>query len=732
MHHYISSWSLFKPSDPSKGGSASSATNPLFNRSLFSNSSHWGTVRLQKSRGGGLMQPPSSAQMMSGSSGSSSDVTLLKNGGLLGPSSLNNQQQQQHHNFQHHQHNNSGLIMNKSGNNSSGLTSAGLGSLNINNQTNPAPGVAINSASAGPSASGLLNSGSILSGMALNHHQQMTSANSHLETSSLMSGSSAKSMLPSVNNSLGYHPHMGYTVDSVLGGHQSQQPQLSAADEQAAIRLAAEANSKTTNEKDFYEAIKLYGNAIQLNPNDYRFYLNRSFCYAQLELYQLALDDAQQAIRLSPKLAKCYYRKGQALFGLKKYLEAEKSFLEVLKLEPNCSETDQELFQVRKSALVSLNYDENISSMMAKKFNTIEEALSAIFSLEVDKRLSLKSSTSLQSNNHQQQQQTVQSQVSNSNLLNADPSPWGSVNSSNAILPTPSSGSGVIGSNRVQQPNSSNSNPWFQSSSKASAETNNHQTIGGSLSSGVSINHDGHHHPTQSSNSGWGAHQNDNTSSSSSSGLNQHHHNNHHASVTFGSGIMANNLQQTRPSGISNWGDTNFESHNSNHVGSADQHHHNQPHGFSNSNTNTGLTNGSGFNNQQQFVPKAGRALHGVVNNSSTGHSFDTSGQLHIFLLQIMMIFFLQQQVLTIFSITISSHIMATFTPTNTWGHRLRGLGVSQMMTALKSSPLRLYSMIITIITMYSIMASRIIIIRIILRVAMIWSTAESWGSECI
>ena len=86
-----------------------------------------------------------------------------------------------------------------------------------------------------------------------------------------------------------------------------------------AVKFAAEANAKANLDKDYYEAIKLYGEAISIDGSDHRFYLNRSYCYAQLELYQLALDDAIQAITLNPNLAKCYFRQGQALAGMKKY-----------------------------------------------------------------------------------------------------------------------------------------------------------------------------------------------------------------------------------------------------------------------------------------------------------------------------------------------------------------------------------------------------------------------------
>ena len=164
------------------------------------------------------------------------------------------------------------------------------------------------------------------------------------------------------------------------GSNPSQNNSLSCNFDQA-VKYAAEANHKANVDKDYYEAIKLYGEAISMDGSDHRFYLNRSYCYAQLELYQLALDDAIQAIALNPNLAKCYFRKGQALAGLKKYKDAERSFLEVLRLEPECQETRHELTQTKAAALSMAGFDDKIAHWAANKFQTIDEALNNLYSL---------------------------------------------------------------------------------------------------------------------------------------------------------------------------------------------------------------------------------------------------------------------------------------------------------------------------------------------------------------
>lgn len=187
-----------------------------------------------------------------------------------------------------------------------------------------------------------------------------------------------------VNSSVAGRVTNNGTNNNQAGSQEGRQEE----DYEYAVRLAAEANGKATMEQDFYKAILLYGQAISLHDADSRFFLNRSFCYAQLELFQLALDDAEQAIRLEPKSGKCFYRKGQALIGLKKFMDAEKAFQEVLRLEPDCTETTKQLADVRLMSLLSLGFDGEQSKVAALKYPSIEDAISALLALRMDDSLS--------------------------------------------------------------------------------------------------------------------------------------------------------------------------------------------------------------------------------------------------------------------------------------------------------------------------------------------------------
>ncbi|RWS23537.1 tetratricopeptide repeat protein 31-like protein [Leptotrombidium deliense] len=81
--------------------------------------------------------------------------------------------------------------------------------------------------------------------------------------------------------------------------------------------LAAVANNCALN-KDFDSAVTFYSEAIDLNPSDFRFYCNRSFCYENIKQYNNSLEDALKAIQLNPRRPKPYFRKDAALLAAKR------------------------------------------------------------------------------------------------------------------------------------------------------------------------------------------------------------------------------------------------------------------------------------------------------------------------------------------------------------------------------------------------------------------------------
>ncbi|XP_067144359.1 uncharacterized protein [Centruroides vittatus] len=130
----------------------------------------------------------------------------------------------------------------------------------------------------------------------------------------------------------------------------------------------------------YQEAVKLFTEAIKLNPNDYRFFGNRSYCYDRLGLYERALKDSEKAISLAPNWAKGYFRKGRALCGLKKYSESEEAFDVVLKLDKNCTDAEQELYKVRTLQLMEMGFSKQQAETTINHYGNVQMALEALLS----------------------------------------------------------------------------------------------------------------------------------------------------------------------------------------------------------------------------------------------------------------------------------------------------------------------------------------------------------------
>ncbi|CAI5785022.1 repeat 31 isoform X1 [Podarcis lilfordi] len=94
--------------------------------------------------------------------------------------------------------------------------------------------------------------------------------------------------------------------------------------------VLADCGNETAKQGGYQEAVLLFTEAVKLNPREYRFFGNRSFCYERLCCYAEALRDAQVALSLHPGWPKGLFRKGKALMGLKRYAEAVRTFEELL------------------------------------------------------------------------------------------------------------------------------------------------------------------------------------------------------------------------------------------------------------------------------------------------------------------------------------------------------------------------------------------------------------------
>uniref|UniRef100_A0A8C9GEY1 Stress-induced-phosphoprotein 1 n=1 Tax=Piliocolobus tephrosceles TaxID=591936 RepID=A0A8C9GEY1_9PRIM len=115
----------------------------------------------------------------------------------------------------------------------------------------------------------------------------------------------------------------------------------------------------------FDEAVKYFQDAIKNNPSDHVLYSNLSGAYASLGRYYEALENANKCINLKKDWAKGYIRKGCAEHGLRQLDNAEKSYLEGLKYDPNNKALNDSLKSVRHElSLENMEYLNQINNII--------------------------------------------------------------------------------------------------------------------------------------------------------------------------------------------------------------------------------------------------------------------------------------------------------------------------------------------------------------------------------
>ncbi|XP_033633177.1 uncharacterized protein LOC117294769 [Asterias rubens] len=143
-------------------------------------------------------------------------------------------------------------------------------------------------------------------------------------------------------------------------------------------RQCAVKGNEMANLGHYSTAIDLFTQAISLDPRDFRFFGNRSFCYDRLQQCDSALKDANRAISLAKEWPKGYFRKGRALAGLKRYAEAETAFEHVLKLDKNCEDAVEELHKTRISRLMEMGFNRPQCDAAIRQYGSVQSALDAL------------------------------------------------------------------------------------------------------------------------------------------------------------------------------------------------------------------------------------------------------------------------------------------------------------------------------------------------------------------
>ena len=92
-----------------------------------------------------------------------------------------------------------------------------------------------------------------------------------------------------------------------------------------------------SGKKDYEGAIKLYDEAIQLNPYGYNLYYNRGWAYYNWKQYEKALKTFDKALELNPNSASAYENRGDAYKSLEQYEKAIQDYSKAIELNPNYS-----------------------------------------------------------------------------------------------------------------------------------------------------------------------------------------------------------------------------------------------------------------------------------------------------------------------------------------------------------------------------------------------------------
>ncbi|KAL7375710.1 hypothetical protein ABVT39_022323 [Epinephelus coioides] len=139
--------------------------------------------------------------------------------------------------------------------------------------------------------------------------------------------------------------------------------------------------NKFASAGDFKMAVRYFTDAIKYNPKEFKLFGNRSFCFEKMQEYEKALTDAELSLSMCPGWVKGLFRRGRALAGLKRYVEAGQAFKEVLKLDSSCAEAAQELMRVQITQLMECGFTREQSSNALIIHGTVEKAIEVLSKL---------------------------------------------------------------------------------------------------------------------------------------------------------------------------------------------------------------------------------------------------------------------------------------------------------------------------------------------------------------
>jgi tetratricopeptide (TPR) repeat protein len=127
--------------------------------------------------------------------------------------------------------------------------------------------------------------------------------------------------------------HPSYTLRSICDAVRKNKPQRSS----TSAAQEKSSGNECYSRSQFAEAIQHYTHALELSPRDQlenaTLHNNRAQCFIKLEQYYRALDDLNEALRLSPGDVKALIRKGLCLSHLGDYKGSREAYQRALSLD---------------------------------------------------------------------------------------------------------------------------------------------------------------------------------------------------------------------------------------------------------------------------------------------------------------------------------------------------------------------------------------------------------------
>ncbi|ODN05597.1 Stress-induced-phosphoprotein 1 [Orchesella cincta] len=110
-----------------------------------------------------------------------------------------------------------------------------------------------------------------------------------------------------------------------------------------------EKGNSALNEGKFWDAIKYYSQAIEVDPDNHVLFSNRSAAHAKAGNYADALKDGEKTVELKSDWGKGYSRKGAALAYLQRYDEAIACYETGISCDPNNAQLRQGLDEAKEA-----------------------------------------------------------------------------------------------------------------------------------------------------------------------------------------------------------------------------------------------------------------------------------------------------------------------------------------------------------------------------------------------